>query len=515
MKKIVALTFVLAFTVFFAACGVTDEPKNNNYPMPESEAEATFAYSEITEIAFECFLEISAIPRTSGNEQAISDYLKAFGEARGFETIQDDLLNILIRRPGSSGRENEPPIILQAHMDMVGEKNQDSAHNFLTDPIIPITENDWVYAPGTTLGADNGAGLAIILAILDATHLSHPPIEALITTEEETTMAGAVGFDASLLYGRRLINLDSMEEGIFTVSSAAMVNADLIIPIETEFVPDGLITYRLTVSGLMGGHSGVDIHKGLANANILMARLLNEIEDVYVSSIDGGSARNAIPRECTAVISLRNSDSIYSVVSQMESAFKTEFPFDENLSVTLEEISPAENAMSGESSQTVLDAILQIPNGVLVMSSDIEGLVQTSNNIGAIVTEGNTVMIKCAARSSYIAKLEEILDSIRSIANVTGARVETGNTSPAWPYRANSPLRDKMAEVFNQMYGTPPEIQAIHAGLESAVFALKMPDCDIISIGPDIFGYHSPSERMSLSSFYRTVEFLVNILEQI
>ena len=474
---------------------------------------------ELADTAFAYFLEISKIPRGSGNEKAVSDYLKSFGEERGFETVQDDYLNILIKKPGSKGRENEPPVILQAHMDMVCEKNQGSEHDFLKDPIIPVTDGDWVKANGTTLGADNGAGLAMILAVLDLKNISHPPIEAVITTEEETTSAGVIGFDASLLSGRRLINIDSEEEGIFTVSSAAGTVADITIPIKTEAVPAGFTSYKLTVKGLTGGHSGTDIHKNLANANILMGRLLKALNNVYVSSINGGSARNAIPRECTAVISLNDLDLVKALVEKMELNFKSEFALDVNLTITLEETAHAADALSGDSLESVLDGILKMPNGALVMSPDIDGLVQTSNNLGVIVTNADekAIILMCFVRSSSLSDLKDIEDSIQSLAGSlgVGVKAEIENIAPAWPYKADSPLRDKMAEIFKEMYGEEPLIEAVHAGLECADFALKMPDCDIISIGPDISGAHSPDERLSLPSFYRTFDFLVRVLEQI
>jgi dipeptidase D len=470
---------------------------------------------EIAKESYEWFCEISKIPRGSGNMQAISKYLKSFGEARGLVTIQDATLNILIKKPGTKGRKNEPPIILQAHMDMVCQKNEGVEHDFTKDPIIPVIRDGWVYpSSGTSLGADNGSGLGMIMAVLDSKKLSHPPIEALITTDEETTMDGAALFNTSLLSGKQLINLDSERDGILTVSSAGGVVAGLTIPIDTVAVPAGFDTYRLIVKGLKGGHSGLDIDKGHANANILLARLLDGLEDVAVSSIDGGTADNAIPRECAAVISLRDLSQVQSVILQMEAAFKLEFPLDTNLSVTLETTSPAATAMNSASLGRVLKGILQMPNGVISMSPSITGLVQTSNNLGIVATQGGSVELLCFVRSSSPAEMEETKNEIQLLGDSIGAAVDLEDIAPPWPHKVDSPLRDRMVEIYKELFGKPPSVEAIHAGLECAWFALKMPDCDIISIGPETPSVHSPDEKMQLSSFNKTVEFLVEILNQ-
>ena len=497
------------------------DPKGN---MTRAEAEAALeklaeatAPSALAEKAFTYFLEVSKVPRVSGNMQGISDFFKAFGEERSLETIQDEWLNILIKKPGSPGRENEPPVILQAHMDMVGEKNQGTPHDFLKDPIIPIIDGDWVTANGTTLGADNGAGLAMIMAVLDSDSLSHPPIEALLTADEETTMIGALEFDVSLLTGRRLINLDNMEEGHFVVSCASTNRVELHIPIETMPLPDGFTTYELSIKGLNGGHSGVDIHKGLANANILMERLLGEFGNIplFVSSIDGGSAHNAIPRECTAVLSIDNLDlnAVRAIIEQTEILFKSEFPLDVNLTVSFAEIQAAQYVMTVASFKKVSEGITRMPNGVLSMSPDIEGLVQTSNNLGVIAAGGDTVMLVGFVRSSSLEGRSQTLEAITALAYDLGARLEVAAGNLPWPYRADSPLRDTMVELFTQTFNREPVIVAIHAGLECAAFAHNMPDCDMIAIGPDIRREHTPDERMSLSSFYRTTDFLVRALQ--
>ena len=472
---------------------------------------------------FEFFQDISKIPRTSGNEQAISNYLADFGRRLGLEVIQDETLNVFIRKNGSSGREYEPPVILQAHIDMVGEKNSSSPHDFLNDPLKLLIQDDRVTADGTTLGADNGAGVAYIMAILASRNISHPPIEALITTDEEQGMTGAMFFDVSHFNGRRLINLDSEDEGIFTVSSAASADADIIVTVEYLPLPAGFSSYILMIKGLTGGHSGADIHLGLANANILMGRLLEQMsrelggEAFTVSSINGGAQRNAIPRENTAIISFagNNLQNIRSIISRAENEFISEYPHDINLEISLELTETSQRVLSSSSLQMVLNGIAGTPNGVLYMSPEIEWLVQTSNNLGVIVTSSNTVTMLNFPRSSSIIEMAESLDKLRSLANTIGAQVVIANENPAWPFKPDSLLLYKMVEVFVNLYGREPSIEAVHAGLECAAFAEKMPDGDFISIGPDVRYVHSPDEWMSISSFNRVYEYLVKVLEEI
>jgi len=467
----------------------------------------------IAKYAYQYFCEIIKIPHGSGNEKALSDYLTGFAKKRGLDAVQDQSLNILIRKHGSRGRENEPPVILQAHMDMVCEKNEGVKHDFLQDPVTLIVNDDWVKAVGTTLGADNAAGLSLIMAVL-VSNSSHPPIEAIITTEEETTMGGACGFDASRLSGKRFINLDSETEGVFTVSSASASDIHISIPVEYEPAPDGFAAFKLMVRGLTGGHSGIDINKGRANANVLAARLLSRLEKVRVASIDGGSQKNAIPRECTVVISFDKGGfaQIKTVVEQMELELRDEYPFDEGLTITLQETEPSQNVLSFDSQQIAISGLLLTPDGVQSMSPHIDGLVQTSNNIGIVKTVGKAVELTAFFRSSDIAGRDIGINKLRWLMETLGAKVEVKDQSPPWEYKENSPLRDTMTAVFRDFYGKEPKTSAVHAGLECAIFAETIPEGDFISIGMDITGAHSPDEKMSISSFDRTGGFLVRVL---
>ena len=470
--------------------------------------------------AFNFFVEISKIPRGSGFEQQISDYLVWFGESRGFEVIQDEALNVFIRKPGTKNRENEAPVILQVHMDMVWDKNESTDFDFYNDPIILVINNDWVRAEKeTTLGADNGAGMAMVMAILNATEISHPPIEALFTTVEEASMEGAMTFDITLLKGNRFINIDSEWEGTFLISSASIVFADILMPLKTIPTPHDYVSYKLMIRGLQGGHSGVEIHKGLANANIIMTQLLNELSDFdfSIASLDGGSRANAIPRESTAIINFDKNDydAIKLKLAQLEVKLKNEYPLDVNLEILLEESEKPIEVFSDETASQIIKILLEFPNGVIAFNPDMEEFVQTSNNLGIVSTNENDILFTFAPRSSEPEELLEVLARLESLADSVNAEISIGDISAAWSYNPVSPLRDTMIDVFVEMYGKEPIIKAVHAGLECGIFASKMPEADFIAIGPDIEGSHSPDERMSLSSFNRVLAFLAEVLKQL
>lgn len=479
---------------------------------------ALFTYP-LTQKAYEYFLAVLAIPRGSHNEQAISDYLVAFAQERGLEVVQDQSLNVLIKKPGSSGREDEDAVILQAHMDMVCEKNNGVDHDFTKDPIIPAIDGDWIYAEETTLGADNACGVSILLALLDSDDLSHPPIEALITTNEEDGMTGAAEFDVSLLSGKRFINVDSEWEYLFVVSCAGSIFTEVKLPAEYADIPPDLTAYTLSVAGLVGGHSGIDIARGHANANILMGRLLEALGDEgsLICDITGGSAKNAIPRECTATVLFPESayDDIASLAERMKAEFMAEFPDDTGMSVTFEKAREQTRIMTADTVNALIACILKTPNGVISMSPDMEGLVQTSSNLGVIVTEENVITMQSFSRSSVNSELEQAAAEIRELAESYGGTAVSELSNPVWEYKADSPLRSKMAEVFVEVYGTEPSVEAIHAGLECGAFIDRMPDCDFISIGPDIESAHSPDERMRLSSYDRTCNYIVRLLERL
>lgn len=477
--------------------------------------------NHIEENAYKYFCELLGIPHGSGNEKAVSDYLVAFAKENRLDAVQDSAKNVLIRKNGSRGRENEPPVILQVHMDMVCEKNDGVVHDFRKDPIIPIVDGDWIRAEGTTLGADNAGGVSIVMALLAAKKLSHPPIEALITTEEETSMGGAGNFNISQLKGRRFINMDAEADGVFVVSTAGGATAVTTLMVEREDVPEGFAAYKLVVKDLASGHSGIDIHKGLANANVLMARLLDTLneENICLTEISGGSAMNVIPKEAAAVIFFSESrlEIIKASLARMESEFKAEYPLDINLTISLERAAASGTVITRASFRKLIDCILTTPNGVQSMSPDFEGLVQTSNNLAIIaVPDPSKVVLRSFLRSSAPPDLIHVIEKLKTQAEKTGALVTSSIGAPAWEYKADSRLRNTMAGVFMELNdGRPPKISALHAGLEISIFAPKMPDGDFISIGPTILSAHTTGERMSKSSFDRTCNFMVKVLEKL
>jgi len=481
------------------------------------------------------FCDLCKIPHGSTCEKAISDYLADFAKKNQLEFVQDKWMNVLIRKPGSKGRENEPPVILQAHMDMVCEKNEGVEHDFLKDPIIPVVEGDLVRAKGTTLGADDGFGVALIMTILAANNLSHPPVEALITVEEELGCSGAVNFDVSLLKGKRFINLDGGDEDLFVVGCAGGAVIDIKIPVEYGNAAESCVSYKLMIKGLTGGHSGVDIDKGRGNANILMADLLNKLfdENIHLADINGGSKMNAIPRECSAVICFAESclERIKLIVSQTEALFKTRYPDDPDLIITLAKTNAAYTVIDRSSLRKMIDIMLKIPSGVLTLSPDMgsvnsdnasgswmrrERLVQTSSNPGIITCGNGTLTLNNFLRSSNFADMELVIEKMKLLAEHSGAAMNLTERFPTWEYKADSPLRDKMISVYRDMYGKDPVVAAVHGGLECSVFAEKMPGADFAAAGgPNIIGAHSPDEQMSLSSLNRIYDFLVRVLKKL
>lgn len=471
---------------------------------------------------FKYFEEISQIPRGSGDEKAISDYLVNFAKERNLEVIQDKAYNVIIKKPATPGYENFDGIIIQGHMDMVNEKNSDVNHDFLNDPIKLIVDGDIIRADGTTLGADNGIAVAMGLALLDSDQYKHPNICFVITSEEETGMDGAFALDGNLIKGYKyFLNIDSDKEGMFIVSCAGGVRQVLEVPTDFMDTPANYNSYAIKVRGLNGGHSGIEISKELANSNRLMGRILNKIfekYDISLSTISGGLKDNAIPREADAIINVDANDAnnVKILVQKLEEELKSEFRATEpNLALYMEEVTKEEKSFTNEVSKKIITAILLIPNGVQAMSVDIQGLVQTSNNLGVIVTEKDKVVLTSASRSSVLSSKHFLQDQIRLIAELIGAKyLEYGNY-PGWAYEPKSKLRDTCVEIYSKMYNTKAEVEAIHAGLECGLFSEKVPGLDIISFGPNITAQHTPEEKLSISSTERVWNFLVNVLENL
>jgi dipeptidase D len=462
---------------------------------------------------FKYFEEISAVPRGSGHTDKISNYCVNFAKEHNFRYICEDIGNIIIFKEGTSGRENEEPVILQGHLDMVWEKEEGSTFDFENTGIDLLIEGDYLTANGTTLGGDDGIAIAICLAILDSNSISHPPLEVVFTVNEETGMDGARAIDASVLKGKRMINLDSESESILWVSCAGGARADIALNLSRE--KNDVKTYEIQISGLHGGHSGSEIHKGYANASVLMGSLLNKISqngEIYISNITGGKMDNAITREATSTICV-NFD-IAEIINDFAAEILEEYKISDPNIKTKYECTKAENRFDKKSSDTLASILSSLPYGVRSMSEEIEGLVQTSLNPGILETKENTVRIGYSVRSSVNQEKENLIDELKTLAKSHGAEIEIYGEYPAWEYKKESPLRDIMSKIYREKFGKELEITAIHAGLECGIFNGKIDSLDCVSIGPDMMDIHTPKEKLSISSSKRIYEFVVETLEK-
>lgn len=456
------------------------------------------------------FEDLCAIPHGSGNCKKISEYCVAKAKEMGLEVITDGMHNVIIKKPASVGYENHPAVILQAHLDMVCEKTPDCNIDFEKDGLEIIIEGDFIFANGTTLGGDDGIGVAMILAILKDKSLAHPPVEALFTTDEETGMFGAAALDGGLLCGRKMINIDSEVEGILTVSCAGGARTEIRLPAEKSAISNPC--YEIIIEGLKGGHSGVEIHKGRYNSNMLMAEFLKVLKAPYsIIEIAGGNKDNAIPARTVCKIS--TDENIKSIASDFENKNRTAEEPELKISVT--EIEPSLEGFAPDASAELTAFLLSLPNGVQKMSEDIEGLVQTSLNLGILKTEENGIYLTFAVRSSVNAEKTELLSNLKAITEKVGGEFCESSHYPAWEYRKNSPLRDVMVEQFEALYGKNPVVEAIHAGLECGLLSDKLPGLDAVSFGPNMEEIHTPNERLSISSVERSFKYLCKILENL
>lgn len=466
---------------------------------------------------FSYFEELCAIPHGSGNTKAISDHLAAFAQEHGIRYIQDAMNNIIFFQEGTCGYEDHAPVILQGHMDMVCEKDADCPIDLQTQGLNVTHDGQWVFANGTTLGGDDGIAVAYAMALLADRSIPHPPLEVLITVDEETGMYGAEGADLSVLSGRTLINLDSEEEGIFTVSCAGGARVVLRMKAPRQAVYGPCI--RLTVDGLQGGHSGAEIQKKRANANKVMGELLGRVQELMplsLTKIQGGSKDNAIPRSCTAtVVALgMNPERINDVMQQMQQRLRDEYD-EPNAVITGDNVDAlGGNALSTQDTAKVIALLNGAPNGVQSWSADMEGLVQTSLNLG-IVDMKDDLELTFSVRSSVDQEKQELLDKLRELAAFHEAEYSQDGDYPAWEYRKDSPLRDTMVRVYRQMYGKAPQVIAIHAGLECGLFSRKLPGLDCVSMGPDMENVHTSRERLNIDSVRRTWELLLEVLRNL
>lgn len=465
---------------------------------------------------FNWFYEINQIPRCSGDEKRVSDFLVDFAKKRDLEVYQDEALNVIIKKEGTKGYENSKAVIIQGHMDMVCVKTKESNHNFDTDPIEMYIDGDFVKAKGTTLGADDGIAVAMALAILDSKEIEHPPIEVLITTNEETNMGGAAKVKEGILKGDILLNIDSEEEGYFLVSCSGGASVETVFDIENISIDEkGL---EISIDGLFGGHSGSEIDKQRANAIILLGRILREVSKescLLISDINGGIKHNAIPSHSEAKIVVDNIEKSKEIINEIVEKLKNEYRVEEpNLNINIKEIS-VKNAFTKELSKKIVNYIMMVPDGVISMSKDIDGLVETSLNNAIIEVKDNKVSYITSVRSSSISELDYIIDKLFVIGEILDAKVSIPNQYPAWQYEKDSKVRECSLELYKEMFNEDAQTTAIHAGLECGLLKGVLPNCDMISYGPNIFDAHTPEERMSISSTKRMWEFTKELLKKL
>ncbi len=465
------------------------------------------------------FYSLTRIPRPSKKEEKIRAFLAEYGKKLGLETIVDEIGNVIIRKPATPGMENRKGIILQAHMDMVPQKNNATQHDFEKDPIIPRIEGEWVYATGTTLGADNGMGVAAAMAVLEADDLQHGPVEVLITTDEETGMTGARGLKSGVLKGDILLNLDSEDEGELYVGCAGGEDGSFEMGYDPGPVPAGWEAAHINVTGLKGGHSGMDIILGRGNANKIMVRILYylmEKSDLVVASVEGGNLRNAIPREADAIICYNpvNKDRIKTLTDEMAGIIATELKLvDPGLEVTLTPCDTPENIVPQEVALKIIRAVYAAPNGVWAMSNSMPGLVETSSNMAIFKAKEGQVAVHCLIRSLVDTAKEDMGTALSCCFTNIGARATFSGSYPGWKPNMDSPILQIMLDTYKEMFGQEAKVKAIHAGLECGILGGTYPRWDMISFGPTLRSPHSPDERCLIPTVQKFWDLLVKTLE--
>ncbi len=466
---------------------------------------------------FGYFEEICAIPHGSRNTRMISDYLVNFAKEHDLKYIQDDADNVILFGEGTCGLEDHEPVILQGHMDMVCEKDADCPIDMATEGLDVTHDGKVVYAKGTTLGADNGIAVAMGMAILADKTIPHPPLEVLVTSDEEIGLLGAAAVDLSEVKGRTLINLDSEGEGIFTVSCAGGCTATISLPVERRAVYGPCI--RLAVDGLQGGHSGADIHLNRGNANKIMGEFMNRIQKLMplcLTSLVGGAKDNAIPRSCQATLVAMgiHLERINDIAEQLQAEIREQYNEPEVTIQAFDVDALGGNSLSTESTAKIISLLCAAPNGVQTWSQDIEGLVQTSLNLG-VIKLGDRFHATFSVRSSVNAEKEELLDQLKKLAEMFDASYTQMGEYPAWEYKKESRLRDTMVKVYKDMFGKDAKVEAIHAGLECGLFTEKLPGLDCVSIGPQMHDIHTSRERLEIASTERTWNFLLEVLKNL
>ncbi len=467
------------------------------------------------------FADLNAVPRPSKREDRVIAFMKDFGNSLGLETFEDEIRNVIVRKPATTGMENRKPIVLQGHLDMVHQKNSDTNFDFDTQGIDMYVDGDWVRARGTTLGADNGLGVAMIMAILESNTIKHPAIEALFTIDEETGMTGALNLKGGILKGEILLNMDTEEDDEIDIGCAGGIDVTATRSYHEEETPENSVGYSITVKGLNGGHSGMDIHKGLGNANKIMNRLLFDAFENFglqVAEINGGSLRNAIPRESVATVIVAGIyDEAYvfdmqEIINDIKTEFKTTEP---NLTIEIVKCDLPKKVMDLGVQEGIIRSIYAAHNGVYRMSADMEDLVETSNNVARVIIKDGEISIRCLTRSSVETSKFDLANALRSVFELSGCEVNFAGSYPGWTPNVKSEILDLLVKIYEKQNNEKPKVVACHAGLECGILGTNYPDMDMISFGPTIQGAHSPDERASIASSQKFWKFVLEILENI
>lgn len=469
------------------------------------------------QIIWKNFSKLNAVPRPSKKEEKVIAFIKGFGEDLGLETTVDEVGNVIIKKPATAGMENRKSIVLQSHLDMVCQKNNDVNFDFETEGIKMEIDGDWVKAKGTTLGADNGLGVATIMSILESSDIQHPALEALFTIDEETGMTGALGLKPGQLTGQILLNLDTEEDDEIDIGCAGGVDVT-ITQTYAAATPKGQIV-RLEVKGLQGGHSGMDIHKGFGNANIILGRLLYsglENQNIELISIDSGGLRNAIPREGSALISVRNAQEFIENATVLKKDILEEFATVEpGIQINIENFTSSDKAISEEDSKKVILTLKALHNGVYRMSPDVADLVEASNNVARVELKGGELKILNLTRSSVDSSKYSVAEQLKSVAELAGMNVEFSGSYPGWKPKPGSEIVQLMEKLYTEKFSEKPHVVACHAGLECGIIGANYPEMEMVSFGPTIRGAHSPDERANIPSAQKFWSFLKDILANI
>ena len=477
---------------------------------------------------FKYFEQISSIPHSSGNVSSISQYLCEFAKEHKLEYVQDEMLNVVIYKDATPGYEDEPGVIIQGHMDMVAavEKGYEQSINMMTDPLKLAVSGDSIYAEHTTLGGDDGIAVAMALALLDSTEIQHPALAVIITVDEEVGMEGAAAISPEVIRYNRLLNIDNEVEGQIITGCAGGARVELTLPLEKANIQNAECL-TITLDDCIGGHSGIEIDKGHANSNILMGRILYELlkrcDNILLVDITGGTADNAIAPQTTMTIAIDcsldnakdNINTIKALIADIFDAIRLEYAtIEPNMSINIDHTNnDSISAVSAETTKMISNLLKSLPNGVISMSADVEGLVETSLNLGRIWIDVSTLNLMYSVRSSVESAKQALIDKLQALASLAGAETRVSGDYPGWRYRVDSPLRQKCIEIYHRLYNAEPQVEAIHAGLECGFLISKKDDLDCVSIGPDIYDIHTPRERLSISSTQRTWEYLCEILK--